>query len=208
MTHLRAPRALYGCSCERRGTSALGAFGSLGDAVTLPADAAATASAGVAQAAASIPAFADAVKHLQAELNRFGPQAPVGLQYVTPLLAVNGLLDVNTAARAVQVLQRRYTDSIAAFPGESGASLDKLKQVTGQTAMLNPIGFVMLGAATGNVPANQVGVEATTGLIQKYGDSKGLPAAARSIIDTLTSNPNVLIVAGLAAVAAFYLWRR
>lgn len=179
------------------------------DAVTSAEGTASIASAGIAKALMADADFLRSVKYLQLEMNRFGPQAPVGLQYVTPALDINGLLDANTASRAVAILQRRYQDSAVAFPGEAQASIDKLAQVTSAAAVVDPISFVMAGPPTAVGGNAQVGVSATTGLIQAYGDSKGLPpAVSLSIFDYLTSDTNTLIVAAGAVAVGYYLWKR
>jgi hypothetical protein len=200
MSFLRAQSALNGCSCERRGTRARGRIqsgvrGGLGAADPVAAAEAISAGASKAVAAAAPPAVKKQVMYLQAQLNRFGAGAPVGFRFVPTPLAVDGILSVDDAAHAVAILQWRYANAIAAFPGETVGSLAKLQQVTSQAAVLDPVGYVLAG------------LPSVTSLLQKYADANGLPAAAPiSLLDTLTS-PSTLLVVGLAA-AAFYLGSR
>lgn len=163
----------------------------------------AVASAGIAKALSSDPAFAKQVMLLQAQLSRFGSRAPVGLQLV-PSISINGVLDANTAARAVQVLQRRAQDAIWSFPGESDDALKKLADATTSLAMTDPVSWVLSPPASlGMGPSLQqpwLGVQLVASLIQRYADSKALPPAPDvtfSSLAALTDSP-----AGLAVLAA------
>lgn len=137
------------------------------------------------------------VSHLQAELNRFGASAPVGLQFVNPPVGVTGVLDNRSAALAVSILQWRLQQSLASFPGEAATVLAKLKDVTSAAAVTTPVAWVL-----NDLPSVILA-------IQKFGDAKRLPAAAPISITEVFSGfgPSTVLVGGIAALA-YYLWRR
>lgn len=209
MSFLRAQRPLYSGSCEPRGTRARvavragrqgGAMSLSGLGATDPVAAAesiaANASLNLANALSQSPAIKKQVMLLQAQLNRYSNAAPVGFQYVPEApLPVDGVLSVMDAAHAVAILQWRYQNALAAYPGETASALSKLSQVVSTGAVLDPVGWVL-----GDL-------DSVTALLQKYGDANGLKPAAPitsfSLSDLASPAGMAVVIGGVAL--AFYL---
>lgn len=169
MSIVRTYGRFGGCPCGPRG---MGAFG----------DAAAASS--------------EAVMHLQAELNRFGPSAPTGLRFVPVPYKVDGLLTTDQAAHVVAILQWRYQNALSQFPGESPTVIAKLKQVTSADAVKTPTVWVLSD------------LDSVTTLLQRFGDAKGLPAALPISIMAVLNDPVSLTVIAVAAGVGLYFWNR
>lgn len=173
--------------------SGLGATDPVAQAETI----AAGASLNLANALSQSPAIAKQVMLLQAQLNRYGDSAPVGFRFVPEApLPVDGKLSVTDAAHAVAILQWRYVNALAAFPGETATAMTKLAAVTTTGAVLDPVGWVL-----GDL-------DSVTSLLQKYADANRLPPAAPisifgSLSDLASPTGMAVVVGGIAL--AMYL---
>jgi len=142
--------------------------------------------------AGTIWGTSEPVAALVAQVNRFGPAAPMGLQFAsTPFQVASGNLDPAVAIAAVTIFQRRAAAAYEQF--HDAGSLSAITRAN--NGFTDPVGFVT--ANLGEV----------TAAIAGYGDSLGLPPASTgSIIGDLGSN-KLLIVAGVG-VALWLLTRR
>lgn len=126
------------------------------------------------------------VAALVAQVNRFGPAAPAGYQFVTqPFQLASGILDPALALAAITIYQRRATAGYEQFH-DAGSETAIARANVG---FADPLRFV-----TDNLPE-------VTAAIGGYADSLGLPAAAGSaaaVAEALTSP--LVIVAGIALV--------
>jgi len=138
----------------------------------------------------------DAVMRLQAELNRFGQSAPVGLKFVAVPYKIDGILTNDQAAHAVAILQWRYQNALGQFPGESSTVFAKLQQVTSADAVKTPVNWVL-----GNL-------DDVTQLLQKFGDAKGIAPAGPISLAQIFNDPMSLTVLAVAAGVGLYVWHR
>jgi hypothetical protein len=130
---------------------------------------------------------------LAAQVNRFGPSAPSGYQFVTepipaPLTALGVTLlpiSVGLATIALTIYQRRATDSYNQFH-DTGSSQ---AIAAANAGFADPVGFVTSNLNT------------VTQTLQAFADSLGIPAAAAATSPADDSSGTLLLVAGAALVA-------
>ena len=127
---------------------------------------------------------------LAAQVNRFGPSAPTGLQFVsTPFPATAATLDPALAMAAVLICQRRATDAFTQFHDAGSAAAIAAANL----GLLDPVTYVNARLAD------------TTSTVASYADSMGLPAASSTISipgigDVSTTT---LLMVGAAAVLGY-----
>lgn len=141
------------------------------------------------RAMGDVAAPSSPVADLAAQVNRFGPQAPTGYQFVTtPFPLATGNVPQDLALVAVTIYQRRATDAFNQFhDAGSEAAITLANQ-----GFANPVAF--LAPRMGEV----------TSTIAAFADSLGIPpAAGASSTSALGDSSNLLLLA--AAVAAL-LW--
>jgi hypothetical protein len=134
-------------------------------------------------------AVTDPVADLIIQVNRFGPAAPVGLQFVQQPFPLATGISPELALAALTIYQRRSTDAFNQFHDAGSAAAIAAANL----GFINPVAFVTGALAD------------VTRTIAGYADSIGLPNADGTSstiagIDLQT----VLIVAGLG-VAAWWL---
>lgn len=109
----------------------------------------------------------DPVAKLIGQVNRFGPDAPVGLRFVaTPYPLATGNIPPAVAVSAVQILYARARDAVLKF-GDKG-SIDLMKAA--EAGLKDPVGYV-----TKNL-------EAVTNQLAIFGDAAGLGASKISVV--------------------------
>ena len=173
MPFVRAQRSLNGCSCERRGIAAR-AMSGLGDAaVTGPS--------------------ADQVRQLQAQINRYGANAPVGLQIAIPSLSITGVLDAPTVTYAMAILESRLALSWLTLPSAATANASALANLYGQ----DPTTYILANFDT------------VLSTIQLLADSLKLapatPIVISQAVDALGGPTAALVAIGGAAFLFYYL---
>jgi hypothetical protein len=138
-------------------------------------------------------AAASPYAQLAAQVNRFGPGAPAGLQFTrTPFSLTTPTLDPSLALTAVVIYQRRATDAYDQFHDAGSAAAIAAANL----GLMDPTAFV-----SAKLPE-------VTSTVASYADSLGLPAADGISIPGLgqVSGMTLLLVAG-AALAGYVLLR-
>lgn len=164
MTYVAPMRSLSGCGCSMGGA--------LGDDGT------------------TVSPFAT----LAAQVNRFGPSAPVGLQFApTPFSVTNPVLDPALALAAVLICQRRATDAYNQFHDAGSAAAIAAANV----GLLDPSGYVTTNLAS------------TTSTVASYADSMGLAGVQTTIsVPGIGEVPTTTLLMVGGAVLAFMLLRK
>lgn len=136
----------------------------------------------------------DPVGRLIDQVNRFGPGAPSGYQYVSAAYPLaTGTVPTNVAVSAAFILFRRAQDAALRY-GDS-ASLALLTKA-GQ-AQANPVAYVTANLA------------AVTSELQAFADSIGAPSAGGFSSTRILGVPVTTVVLAVGGVAAItYLLRR
>lgn len=154
----------------------------MGDAASIPTGIA--AAMGPATPTAATPALL-----LQAELNRFANQlAPQGFQYFGNTLS-SGLVDAETAARAIRVIIQRGLD----------VELNSRTPADG-IAIMNEANAAIYGGGGGPVPWLANNIASVTQLVAGFADAHGLPPAqipGEDLTKTLLIGGAIVVVLGL-----------
>lgn len=150
----------------------------------------------VGRAMGAFESTSDPVAQLIAEVNRFGPKAPTGLQYVPTVYPLaTGKVPADVAASAAFIYHRRAQDAVLKF-GDKG-SRDLLSRAS--VGLGNPTAFVNDNLAD------------VTSVIKSYADANGLPASQLTIagkITSLASSPLVIAAVGGGLLLFFMTSRR
>lgn len=122
----------------------------------------------------------DPVAQLIAQVNRFGPDAPVAVRFLTATIpAATGTLPLAAAIAAVTIYQRAATDSYNRFHDAGSAAAI----AAANKGFADPMSFVMGDIAN------------ITAAIAAYADNVGLPASGGLLGGSSLST--VLLVAGV-----------
>lgn len=134
-------------------------------------------------------AVTDPVADLVAQVNRFGPAAPAGLQFVQQPLPLATGISPELALAALTIYQRRSTDAFNQFHDAGSAAAIAAANL----GFANPVAFVT-GALSD-----------VTRTIAGYADSMGLPNADGTSSTIAGIDLQTIIVVAGIGLAAWWL---